>query len=39
MYKVLTMVGSFFVALASLLTSMGTFGLVGEIEPPQSLLR
>ena len=39
MYKVLTMVGSFFAALASLLTSMGPSGLVGEIEPPQSLLR
>ena len=39
MYKVLTMVGSFFAALAYLLTSMGTSGLVGEIEPLQSLLR
>ena len=39
MYKGLTMVGSFFAALAYLLTSMGTSGLVGEIEPPQSLLR
>lgn len=39
MYKVLTMVGSFFAALASLLTSMGTFGLVGEIKPPKSLPR
>ena len=39
MYKVLTMVGYFFAALASLLTSMGTFGLIGEINPPKSLLR
>lgn len=39
MEKVLTAIGSAFAALASLIVSMGTGGLVGEIEPPKSLLK
>ena len=38
MYRLLANVGKAFATLSHMISSLGTIGMMGEIEPPKSLL-